>query len=349
MPRRLAATGVDQVSILSYEDAPLAADEVLVRTELAAGKHGTIAAALDHGALRGQRFDPDLRLFVDDPVAAEAGLPTPAAPMALGTTGVGVVTQVGEAATGFQPGDRVFGRMDLRETNVCKPDRLWLLGAADPLDALCVEPAFVVFHCLRESHVRYGDAVAVVGLGALGLLAVRMAVAAGAALVVAIDPLPLRRQLAQSYGADLVLDPTVGDVALEVHRATGGAGVDVAIELSGAYPALQTAVRCVRVGGTVCAAGFYQGEANKLWLGREFHHNRVTLIVPHGCGWGHPPRDYPLWDDQRAYDTLAHLIQQRRLTAPDLINHTIPFEQGTQILELIRSRASEVIKYAVRF
>ena len=50
------------------------------------------------------------------------------------------------------------------------------------------------------------------------------------------------------------------------------------IELSGAYPALHQAIRVAGVGGTVIAAGFYQGPATALALGEEFHHNRVTLV-----------------------------------------------------------------------
>jgi threonine dehydrogenase-like Zn-dependent dehydrogenase len=239
--------------------------------------------------------------------------------------------------------------MDTRETNVCHQDRVWALGDVDPLDALCIEPAYVAFHCVRESQVRFGDRVAVVGLGALGLLAVRMAYLSGAETIIAIDPLESRRQLALELGADLVFDPMAGDAALETQRATGNVGVDVAIELSGVYPALQTAIRCACVGGTVCSAGFYQGESRGLWLGREWHHNRLTMIVPHGCGWGHQPRDYPLWDGQRAYDALALLLQKGRLTAPGLINLTLPFDEGTSIFETIRDRPSEVIKYAIQF
>ena len=50
------------------------------------------------------------------------------------------------------------------------------------------------------------------------------------------------------------------------------------IELTGAYPALHQAIRVAGVGGTVIAAGFYQGPATALALGEEFHHNQVTLV-----------------------------------------------------------------------
>lgn len=347
MPRRLAITAPYEVRILDYDEPPLQPDQVRIKTELAAGKHGTTTALFDNRAFAGQRFDQETRLFVEDD--SPPALPTPEAPWNMGTTGVGTIIEVGADVTRWQVGDRVFGLMDIRETNVCPQNRVWALGETDPNMALCVEPAYVAFHCVRESNVRFGDSVAVVGLGALGLLAVSMARASGVETVIAVDPLQTRRELATQLGADYVFDPTQGDAALEAHRVTHNAGVDVAIELGGVYPALQTAIRCARVGGTVCSAGFYQGESRGLWLGREWHHNRLTMIVPHGCGWGHVPRDYPVWDNQRAYDTLAHMIQMGRLTAPGLVNLTLPFEQGAQVFDIIRDRPSEVIKYAIAF
>jgi threonine dehydrogenase-like Zn-dependent dehydrogenase len=238
--------------------------------------------------------------------------------------------------------------MDIRETNVCREERLWELGAIDPYLALCVEPAYVAFHCVRESHVRFGERVAVIGLGALGLLAVRMAVESGAEVVFAIDPLPARRQWALENGAGWAFDPTTEDAALRVHELIGGTGVDVAIELAGAYPALQTAIRCARVGGTVCSAGFYQGEAHGLWLGREWHHNRLNVIVPHGCGWGHQPREYPAWDERRAYDCIVSMMRQGRLTAPGLIQPVVSLEEGPEVFRTIARHPEQVVKYAVR-
>jgi threonine dehydrogenase-like Zn-dependent dehydrogenase len=248
-----------------------------------------------------------------------------------------------------KPGTRVFGLMDVSETNTVDQSRVYPLGEIEPLIALCLEPAYVAFHCIRESNVRYGESVAVVGLGALGLLAVRMARESGAETVIAIDPLESRRRLAAAYGADHTFDPRAQDAALEAHKVTGGKGVDVAIELVGVYPALETAIRCARVGGTICSAGFYQGEANTVFFGREWHHNRLTMIVPHGCGWGHPPRDYPRWDQQRAYDTLATMMRKGRLDVTGLINLTIPFEDGAKIFDTLKNTPDQVIKYAIKF
>src|SRR5690606_28301005 len=155
-------------------------------------------------------------------------MPSRENPWNSGTTGVGVITEVGEGVSRWRVGDQVFGLMDVRESNTCWATALWELGDIDPYEALCIEPAYVAFHAVRESQARAGESLAVIGLGRLGLLAVRMAVQAGAATVIAVDPLANRRAWALEHGVDYGLDPSAGDVALEIHAQTGGKGVDVA-------------------------------------------------------------------------------------------------------------------------
>ena len=189
---KTAAFTLPMLQRLAENRTPLKPKEVRVRTELASGKHGTTTGMFDGRTFQDQRFDPEMRLFT-----AKAEEPVPIAgsdtPHGTGTTGVGRVSVVGPEVTRWQVGDRVFGFMDVRETNICHQDRLWALGGVDSHLALCLEPAYVAFHCVREAQVRYGDGVAVIGLGALGLLAVRMAIQGGAETVFAVDVLPNRR------------------------------------------------------------------------------------------------------------------------------------------------------------
>lgn len=348
MPKRLALVDAHRAARIDYADAPLLPGEVRVQTEWASGKHGTTFGMIDGSAFTGQTFDLDTRLFVpgDDWQAP----PSPDAPRSFGTTGVGTVTETGADVTRFAVGDRVFGLMDIKET-ATKPETgtLWHLGDIDPLLALCLEPAYVAFHCVRESNIRFGESVAVIGLGALGCLAVAMAKAGGAEAIYAVDGVAKRRDWATKNGATAAFDPADGDVALKIHALTGGKGVDVAIELAGVYPALHLATRCVRVAGTVCSAGFYGGEARGMWLGREWHHNRLTMIVPHGCGFGHPPRDAPRWDERRAYDALVSLMRQGTLTAPGLIDPVVRFADADTVLETAHNHPGSCIKFGVRF
>ncbi len=74
-----------------------------------------------------------------------------------------------------------------------------------------------------------------------------MAALSGAEQIFAVDPLLKRRELA--------LDPFDVDAALEIHKLTGGPGVDVAVEVSATYHGLQSAIRATRMEGTICASG----------------------------------------------------------------------------------------------
>lgn len=349
MPRRLAITAPHVVEVLSYEDPPLKPNQVLIKTELTSGKHGTTTAMFDGSVFRGQTFDQKMRLFIEKKPEAEKAGPKEKTVSGTGNSGVGLVVEVGSAVTRWKKEDRVFGPMDVRETNICDEDQLWVLGNIDPELALCIEPAYVSIHCVRESNLRFGDSVVVVGLGAIGLLAVQMAREAGAENTFAVDPLSIRREWAARNGADEVFDPKEGDPAIKIHEATKGRGVDVAIETAGSYEALHTAIRSARICGTVCSAGFYQGEAKSLWLGREWHHNRLNIIIPHGCGWGHLPRDYPGWDSKRGQDTIVSMMRKGRLTAPGMIHPIVPIEKGPEVFRLIEEDPNKVIKYGIRF
>lgn len=350
MPNRLAIVGPYQVKVLAYDQPQPGPHEVLVQTEIASGKHGTTTGMFDGGAWQGYTFSPDIGYFQQTATPTESTKPIDIAhPMNTGTSGVGIVTAVGDAVTRWQVGDSVFGPMDIREVNVCHEDRLYALGAIPVETALCIEPAYVAFHCIREAPMRYGDTVAVVGLGAIGLLAVEMARAAGAAKVFAIDPIADRRAWAAGNGADVVLDPTAGDVAGQVRELNGGDGVDVVIEIAGSYRALDTALKVVRMCGTVCAAGFYKGDAQGLFLGRDMHHKRLNLIVPHGCGWGHHPRDYPNWTTERANETLVTMMRKGILRAPGLIDPIVTMDEAQQVFDWMKDAPERLRKYAVRF
>jgi threonine dehydrogenase-like Zn-dependent dehydrogenase len=362
MPRKAAFTEGHGVAVLEYQDRPLASNEVRIQTEYASGKHGTTMALMDGLNRQGQRWDATYRLSLpsDEPD------PDPLPANEVGTSGVGTIIEVGTEVSDWKVGDRVFGWMDVSETNIICVDRpenfhwpwydspapwlIWALGDLDPLLALCFEPAFVAVHSIRESNIRFGDMVGIFGLGAIGLLAVRVAALSGAEKIFAVDPLPKRRHLANEYGAHHVLDPFAVDAALEIHNLTGGVGVDVAIEISGKYPALHTAIRSTRFGGKVCQSGAMQGNATDLWLGREFLLNSLTMFVPRGNGAvEYTPVDYPLWDHFRTYDTIVSKMKQDQLTAPGLIDPLVSLEEVPEVFELIKHHPEKVVKFGVRF
>jgi len=340
MPRELMLeTATGAFALCPYELPPLQPEDVRIRIELATVKHGTESHAWSGAVNRGRRWDPRLRLFLDPPRddrdaqgAAVAALPgrasneagasaTGALPplVAVGNMAVGVVEQSGAAVADFRPGDRVYGYMPVRETHQAPAADLRLRHLPDRLSsdaAVCVDPAHVAFVAVRDGKVRLDDSVAVFGLGAIGLLTVQAALAAGAERVIAVDPLPGRRERAVRLGAADAFDPTAGDVGVAIKEATEGRGVDVARETSGTDRAMQEAIRCIMQCGTVVAVGWASGPGTALYLGEEFHVNRPTLVASQCASfWGNPDRDYPLWDEPRAQLACAELFCRGSLHA----------------------------------
>jgi 2-desacetyl-2-hydroxyethyl bacteriochlorophyllide A dehydrogenase len=112
------------------------------------------------------------------------------------------------------------------------------------------------YHAVTESGLRPGDAAAVLGLGPVGLCAVQAARAVGAARVIAVDSVPERLAMAESFGAQPV-HLSEEDPRAAAREATEGRGVDVCIDAVGDPRALELALRLTRKCGTVQAIGVY--------------------------------------------------------------------------------------------
>jgi 2-desacetyl-2-hydroxyethyl bacteriochlorophyllide A dehydrogenase len=116
------------------------------------------------------------------------------------------------------------------------------------------------FHAIAHGGMEAGDTVAVLGLGPVGLCAVQAALAGGAVEVFAIDTVAERLEMARSFGAT-PLHLTEQDAKREVRAATGGAGVDVAVDAVGNPEPLALAISLARDCGTVSGIGAYAGRA----------------------------------------------------------------------------------------
>ncbi|HEX2415360.1 MAG TPA: alcohol dehydrogenase catalytic domain-containing protein [Thermoleophilaceae bacterium] len=143
------------------------------------------------------------------------------------------------------------------------------------------------WHAVDQAGTRPGDSVAVLGLGPVGLCAVQAARAAGAARVIAIDSVGDRLELARSFGAAPV-HVTEDDPRAAVKQATGGRGVDAAIDAVGHPDALELACRVTRKAGTVSVIGVYaeriQVHMGIVWI------KALTLRTGHANVIGHVDR-----------------------------------------------------------
>lgn len=114
------------------------------------------------------------------------------------------------------------------------------------------------YHAIAHAGLRSGDTAAVIGLGPVGLCAVQSARAAGATQVFAIDTVPERLDMARRFGAQ-ALHLTEDDPKRAIRAATGGLGVDVAVDAVGDPAPLALAISLARDAGVVSGIGAYAG------------------------------------------------------------------------------------------
>ena len=130
-------------------------------------------------------------------------------------------------------------------------------GLSDEQVLMCPDSMSTGFSGAETAGVRIGDTVAVFAQGPIGLCATVGAKLAGASLVIGVDRLPDRLQIAQQMGADHAIDSSRVDAVADIMKLTGGRGVDVAIEALGTQQTFESALRVLRPGGTLSSLGVY--------------------------------------------------------------------------------------------
>lgn len=342
MPLELLLKDARQIALESYTERPVAAGEICARAVLSAISHGTeISLYRGISPFHDRQFDPKLRLFVQR-------TEQPCYPTRLGYEWVGEVTDVGSEIQGYRVGDLVHLPLPHRQTQIFTPTDYVHLGVTGPLSEGIVpeQAAFltstaIALQAVHDAQIKVGDHVVVFGLGILGLLTIQLARRNGAQWIDAVDPVAKRREIATALGADRTFDPLETDIGLALK--TTGPGADATIEFSGNYAALHQAIRSVRMGGLVVAAGFYQGGGEALRLGEEWHHNRVTMVASIQ-GWGNAHRAHPLWDRPRLRAAAITLIKSGQLTLEQFITHRIPFTQAQEAYQIIDQGPPDVLK-----
>ena len=336
----LIADRPGHAALQPYEEVPLKPHQVRLRSLFSAVKHGTEfrgfrADTPDATA----RWDRKLRLHIRG--EEERGQ----FPMALGNMCLGVVTDLDDQVSGLQVGDRVFGHLSLRTTHTVDAASVQVAPDGVSSQALMYsDPADFAVGGVRDAPVRLGDSVAVFGLGAIGQMAVQAARVAGARWVAAIDPIEIRRNAADRHGADLVIDPMQDDAGLLIKQRTGCVGVDVSLETSGSYAALNDALRSTRYRGTVLSTAYYAGPSQGLALAGEWHRNRIHLISSRANSEPQPEHG---WDFARVRSEALTLLVDGRLQADDLMYPVVPFSQAAEAYQEMNEHPERGIKLGI--
>ncbi len=178
------------------------------------------------------------------------------------------------------------------------------------------------YHAAAESGLQPGDSAAVLGLGPVGLCAVQAALAVGAAHVIAIDTVPERLAMAESFGAQAV-HLTEQDPKAAVREATEGRGVDACIDAVGDPRALELAIRLTRKCGTVQTIGVYaercEVHMGLLWI------KALNICSGHANVIGH-------------VDQVLELMSSGRLDPSALVTHHMKLEDAPEAYALYDRR-----------
>ena len=169
---------------------------------------------------------------------------------------------------------------------------------------------------INSARVRAGDSVAILGLGGVGLNGVMGAKLAGAEEIIAIDTDARKLDLAKDLGATHVINGTDNNVVEKVKDLTGG-GVDFAVELAGAIPAMETAYAIIARGGTLVTAGLSPAGAQFSFEHADLVSHEKSVIGSY-MGSCVPVRDIP---------RFIKAFQRGEMPVDKLIDRHIGFEE----------------------
>lgn len=162
---------------------------------------------------------------------------------------------------------------------------------------------------LNTAKVESGASVAVFGVGGVGLSIVMGAVAAGASVIIAVDPHPLRRQKALELGATHAVS---SNPIAAVREATAGRGADYVFEAVGDPAVQEMCLEATRPGGVVVLSGIAPMGSGTNFPGAILTRQEKTVMGSY-YGTADPARDFPLYAQMMVDGRLplAKLVSRR--------------------------------------
>ncbi len=269
----------------------------------------------------------------------------------------------GSAVSSVAPGDFVSAEMHLN-CGVCRPCRMgqphvcqrlkiigidldgcfaefvlipetnvWKVDPSIPEHyAAILDPLGNAVHTVLSGPIA-GHTVLITGAGPIGLMAIAVSRACGASTIFVTEVNPHRRALASRMGADLPLDPADPGVLAQVLEATGGAGADVLLEMSGNPFAIRQGFSMLRPGGRASLLGI-PSQPVELNLVDSIIFKGATVLGIYGR------RMYETWVQ------MTELLKARRLPLEPLFHERFPLEDFEQAFALLHAgQAGKVLFY----
>lgn len=289
-----------------------------------------------------QTMDPATRLFSSANGSAWSW------PARYGYAMVGRVSGLGEGVTSLAEGDVVYSYAPHGDHAVVNANSVVkLIDLPDPEIGVFTANMNTAYNGLLDANIPLGADVVVMGLGVIGQLVTRLLKRNGARKIIAVDGVASRRTLAEKGGATHVLDPAEVEIAEAVRSLTSGRGADFVIEVSGAAPALNSAIRTAGFNGTVVALSWYGGTFESLSLSGEFHHNRPRIISSQ-VGAVNPYLG-PLWSTARRSEIAQEFLGLFQDDLKGFITHRFALEEAGDGYKLIDANAAGIMQVLIDY
>ncbi len=296
--------------------------------------------------------------------------------LTLGHEAVGIVQEVGSEVRDFKPGDRVLvgaitpdwgdvASQAGHSSQSTQPLGGWKFAnikdgvfaeyfhvneadanlahipenVSDDAAVYCADMMTTGFMAAENANIPMGGTVAIFAQGAVGLMATVGSRLHGAGLVVAVESVPKRQELARYYGADVVVDFTKEDPVQRILDLTQGRGVDAAIEALGSDVTFQNAIKVTKAGGTISNAG-YHGHGEFVHIPRlEWGVGMAEKTIKTGlCPGG-----------RLRMERMLLLLQTGRVDPTRLTTHTFPFNQMDKAFEMMDKKQDGIVKPLIVF
>lgn len=197
--------------------------------------------------------------------------------------------------------------------------------------AATIEPAAIILHGIHKLDISLGDAVAVVGCGALGFFALQFAKLSGAQPLIAIDVDEDKLELARQVGADICINSAKEDAVAAIRAATGGRGAAVTLECAGSGPGRDLSILATAKQGKVMLYGTAYGDVT---FAEKAFARMVREELEVVGSWNSYSLPFP---GKEWFDTIE-LLRNGRLAVEPLISHRATLEEASEIFKALKSR-----------
>jgi predicted dehydrogenase/threonine dehydrogenase-like Zn-dependent dehydrogenase len=347
-----------QVNILDLPVPHLGPDQLLVQSHyslISSGTESTTLAKTPIELVKQTISDPWMRHVIHQTVFATGPSQTARrvwhemiTPREIGYSGAGTVLGIGGNVEGFQIGQKV-AYAATGHAEVTAPTINHVVPVPDGVDlrhAAFVTVGGIATQALRRADIQFGETVAVYGLGLVGQLCARIALAAGA-VVIGIDINPAANELARDAGVQLVVDPSDPDWKRRILDFTDKNGVDAAVICASSSSAeiINASMEITRRQGRVVIVGYVGLEIhpkNFLYKEIDLRYSRAYGPGSYDVGYEKGRVDYPFgyvrWTEQRNLAEFIRQISTGAVSIEPLIAGVFEIDDAQTAFDAIRNR-----------